>query len=461
MQLSQICDQVNGQLCGADVVLNNVSINTRADCKDRLFVALKGDNFDAHDYVHDAEQAGAAALMVERAVATDLPCVVVASTHRALCDLAAWWRSQFVMPVVGVTGSVGKTTVKEMLRAIFAELGQGVVTQGNLNNEIGVPLTLMDLATEDQYAIVEMGMNHAGEISRLSNLVKPTVAVINNAAAAHLEGLGTIDAVAKAKGEIFDGLSDDAVAIINQDDVYCEFWRNLVAEHKVVTFGLSKDADVFAEFCQHEGCLKLTVSALGNEFKVQLPAVGKHSVSNALAAIAVSMVADIPIEKIKSGLQKFKPANGRLNIVHYAHASIIDDSYNANPASMQAAIDVLAQYNDTTLIVGDMAELGSSAALQHRKLGELAKSSGIDALFVCGEFSEQVANGFGEGANRFAQQSDLIDHLLQSPPKGVALVKGSRSAKMERVVIALSKYYQALNAQPQDLNRVVTKPRGA
>jgi UDP-N-acetylmuramoyl-tripeptide--D-alanyl-D-alanine ligase len=284
MQLSQVCDAVGGVMFGDDCEFHNVSINTRDECTGRLFVALKGDNFDAHDYVAQAADAGAAALMVERSVESDLPVIQVASTHRSLLDLAAWWRAQFAIPVVAITGSAGKTTVKEMTASIFSEYGEGIATVGNLNNQIGVPLTLMRLKAQDRYAIVEMGMNHAGEIAVLSSVARPTVALITNAGAAHLEGLGTVAAVASAKGEIFDGLAEDGVAVINADDAFSEQWRVTAQGRKVVTFGLENAADISSTYKVLDGGLELLVTTPSEQFTVRLETVGEHNVRNALAA---------------------------------------------------------------------------------------------------------------------------------------------------------------------------------
>ncbi|MFT6407209.1 MAG: UDP-N-acetylmuramoyl-tripeptide--D-alanyl-D-alanine ligase [Arenicella sp.] len=446
MQLSQVARAVNGELFGADVLLQNISINTRDDCRGRLFVALKGENFDAHEFVSQAEQAGATALLVEQAVESDLPTVRVNSTHQALADLASWWRSQFALPVIGITGSVGKTTVKEMLACIFAEFGQGVVTKGNLNNEIGVPLTLMCLKPEDRYAIVEMGMNHAGEIGRLSAMARPTIALVNNAAAAHLENLGTIEAVANAKGEIYQGLSIDGIAIINNDDEYAELWRELAKGYSVMTFGLSVDgnsnADVTASYEEKKHGLVIKVKANKQKLKIKLNSVGEHSVVNALAAVAVALAANISSDSIEAGLANFKPVNGRLNIQSLAGIELIDDTYNANPASMRAAINVLVQSDDNLLVIGDMAELGAAAEVEHKVLGEQAKRRGVKALYVCGEYAELVATSFGAGAIAFTSQAALIERLCGNQKNrdqlsGTILVKGSRSAKMERVVEAL------------------------
>lgn len=447
MQLSQVASATQGQQHGADTLLANVSINTRSDCVGRLFVALKGDNFDAHDYLDQAVSAGAAALMVEQDIETTLPYVKVASTHQALKDLAGWWRSQFVLPVVGITGSVGKTTVKEMLAYIFAEIGEGVVTEGNLNNEIGVPLTLMRLQAEDRYAVVEMGMNHAGEIERLTKITRPTIALVNNAGAAHLEGLGSVEAVAQAKGEIYQGLSADGVAIVNADDDFSDVWRYLCADFKTLTFGLSKGATVRASYKEKEGGLLIHINSKRDKFKVKINTLGEHSVRNVLAAVTVSLAAKIPVHSIKAGLANFKPANGRLNIDTISGVTVIDDSYNANPASMRAAINVLVKYDSSVLIVGDMAELGAAAEAEHRALGEEAARHGVNTLYACGQYADLVVSAFGSGARGFQKQADLLAYLSENLPSGAVLVKGSRSAKMELVVEALHKQLNQIGVQ--------------
>ncbi len=443
MQVSQIADAVNGSFIGADAMLRDISINTREDCTDRLFVALKGENFDSHDFVGQAKQAGAGAVMVERDVEVDLPVVKVENTHAALLNLAGWWRRQFVLPVVGVTGSVGKTTVKEMLACIFSELGQGVVTKGNLNNEIGVPLTLMRLNAKDQYAIVEMGMNHAGEIARLTQAAMPTIAVVNNAGAAHLEGLGSIEAVAQAKGEIYQGLVEGGIAIVNIDDDYADTWIELANAYEVLTFGLSESADVWASYKECHRGLVVKARARGKKLKVKLNTVGEHSVRNALAAIAVAVAAKIPLATIEEGLSKFRPVSGRLNVERIAGIDLIDDTYNANPASMRAAINVLAQSDTNTLIVGDMAELGSATEIEHKALGTQAARRGVKRLLACGKYANLVVEAFGRNGAAFLTQEELLEHLNMQHSLAalgdMILVKGSRSARMERVVEFLHK----------------------
>lgn len=445
MLLSQVAKAVKGDMVGADAVLRNVAINTRADCQGRLFVALKGDNFDAHQFVEHAAEAGAGALMVEQDLQSVLPLVKVESTHQALIDLATWWRSQFVLPLIGVTGSVGKTTVKEMLACVFAELGKGVVTDGNLNNEIGAPLTLMRLESNDLYAVIEMGMNHAGEIGRISRMAKPTVALINNAAAAHLEGLGSIDAVAKAKGEIYQGLSKDGIAVINADDEFASVWIDLAEKHKILSFGLTSDADVSGRYKEKNGRLVVNITTKKESFRVKINTIGEHNVRNVLAATAVALAAHVPIAIIKQGLAKFAPVNGRMNIDLVAGVTVINDTYNANPASMRAAINVLVKSDDNTLIVGDMAELGAATEVEQKALGEQAAKRGVKTLLSCGRYASIVADAFNGmqqttgTAMAFTSQSDLLDYLNKNAPTGTVLIKGSRSAKMELIVEALHK----------------------
>ena len=464
MRLSTICQVLQGEKIAnnffqSDVVLSGVTTDSRQDCSKKLFIALPGERFDAHDFVAQALQHSAAAALVERTVAAELPQVRVADTHQALKDLAAWWRSQFAIPVIGVTGSVGKTSVKEMLACIFAQIGAGLVTEGNLNNEIGVPLTLLRLTADDQYAIVEMGMNHAGEIARLTQITKPTVALINNAAAAHLEGLGTVEAVAFAKGEIFAGLSRDGVAVINADDQFAGLWRDLVDGQQVLSFGLDSAADISAEYQlnQHSVRLQVTAPSYKANFKIELNLVGKHNAANALAAIAVALAANVPVAAIKSGLANYRPVAGRLNFTKLANLTLIDDTYNANPASMRAAIEVLAQYPDSTLITGDMGELGSASDYEHCRLGELAAQHGIKRLFAVGDFAEKTIKNFTGESKAFADQQQLMHCLAEDFIRsGTILVKGSRSAKMERVVeriIQLHKAENRISPQPDSTNR--------
>jgi len=440
MQLHQVADAVNGQFYNADAAamaktIYGVTIDSRNNCKDQLFVALKGERFDAHDFIAQAEQQGASAAIIEKPVDTKLPCVLVNNSHQALSDLSAWWRSQFDAPVIGITGSVGKTSVKEMLRYIFKQTGRGLCTAGNLNNEIGVPLTLLRFRPEDNYAIIEMGMNHAGEIFRLTKITQPTIALVNNAAAAHLQDLGSVEAVAKAKGEIFSGLGQDGVAVINQDDAYASLWKKLAGDRKIITFGLDPAADVSANYSSAESGLVINLKTAQQDFDLSLKLQGKHSVMNVLAAVAVAQAAAIPAESISNGLADYRPLSGRMSLSTIAGLTLIDDSYNANPASMQAAISVLAEFDDTTLIVGDMAELGEFCESAHRQLGAWAGTAGIQRLFAVGQYAELVVSEFNGAAQCFAEQGQLIEFLITNPiQSGAVLVKGSRSAEMENIV---------------------------
>lgn len=437
MSLHQVSKAVDGSLINsADVMITGVSTDSRSDCASKLFVALAGDNFDAHDFICQAKQNGAAAAMVNRNVdVSDLPLVSVKDTRLALGQLAGWWRQQFILPVIGVTGSVGKTTTKEMLKCIFAQLGSGLVTEGNLNNDIGMPLTLLKLKADDQYAIIEMGMNHSGEIAYLTNLAKPTIALITKAAEAHLENLGTVEAVAKAKGEIFMGLQQDGVAVINADDDYAYLWQEATKSHKQVSFALEAEADVTARVVTTSSGVEMAVTVNRETFDLRLNAMGKHNAQNALAAIAVAVAANVPIEKITQGLSHYQPYKGRLNVHRLPDLLLIDDTYNANPESMRAAIDVLASNKDSTLILGDMAELGELSTQSHRQIGEYAQQKGINSLLACGEYADDYVADFKSDKQAFASQESLLSFLSENKPlSGACLVKGSRSAHMECVV---------------------------
>ena len=450
MTLAQIASVLNGRIVNrADVTVQQVCTDTRADCQDALFIALKGDNFDAHDYLEQAQKGGACAALLEREVATHLPYVLVDDTHRALQRLAAWWRQQFDITLVGITGSVGKTTVKEMTGEIFMQLGHGVVTHGNLNNHIGVPLTLLRLRAEDCYAVIEMGMSAAGEIRCLTELAQPSIALVNNAGAAHLQDLGSVAAVAEAKGEIFAGLTTDGVAIINLDDQYASRWQQLAGEHRCITYALHSPADISATILPDDHLsnrLSLRVSAFEQQFDVSLNALGEHNARNALAAIAISFANDISVDKIIAGLANFSPVAGRLQSEQIGTVQVIDDSYNANPASMQAAIKVLSQLADNTLIVGDMHELGARSQAEHISLGECAAQHGIEQLICCGQYAQLVAQGYlqhradsAQSCTVYAQQSELLASLNSADLGSNILVKGSRFAQMENVVAAIKK----------------------
>jgi UDP-N-acetylmuramoyl-tripeptide--D-alanyl-D-alanine ligase len=441
MRLSEAATAVAAQLRGNDGEFDGVSTDSRSVQPGQLFVALKGPNFDAHHFVPQVAAAGASAVMVQHETDTSLPQLIVPDTLRALGQLGHYWRQRFAMPVAAVTGSNGKTTVKEMLASIFASQWYTLATRGNLNNDIGVPLTLLQLTEQHQAAVIEMGANHPGEIAYLTGLTRPTVALITNAGAAHLEGFGSIAGVAQAKGEIYQGLTDDGVAIINADDDYADLWRQLAGGHRTITFGLDQAADVSCRWRGDAQGSQLVISIPQGELECHLALAGRHNVMNALAAAAAALAAGLGPGHIKRGLENVRPVSGRLQLKSgIKGSSIIDDTYNANPYSLQAALKVLAACEgEKFLALGDMGELGGDAAELHRQAGEQARDYGVDALYAVGEFSRNAVQAFGERAHHFAEQAALIDSLRDDMHADVTLlVKGSRAMHMERVVDALS-----------------------
>lgn len=439
---------------------SGVSTDTRKIKEGDLFVALKGPNFDGHEFIKLAHEKGAVGAIVDHVVLDNsLPQLIVEDTRLALGQLAAAWRKRFTGTVIGVTGSNGKTTVKEMLASIFSSLdsnsGAVLATEGNLNNDIGVPLMLFRLNPEQhKYAVLEMGANHVGEISYLTNLVKPDVAMITNAAAAHLEGFGSLDDVARAKGEIWQGLGDSGVAVINADDAYAGYWRELVGDTNYVTFGLVPGADVcLGEGGAHWSWQDSGDSSFKNQFELKtskgdaqitLALAGKHNVTNAIASAAAAIAAGVSLDGIQAGLGAMRPVDGRLQPKRAVTGQlVIDDSYNANPHSLNAAIDVLAQSPEhTILIMGDMAELGDDAKKLHFQVGERASKEGIKQLMAVGPFCKEAVRGFDKNGFWFETKEKLIGQLKKQLAsnemrRSVVLVKGSRSAGMEQVVNAL------------------------
>lgn len=442
LRLSEAAQAVNGRVVGADVAFDAVSSDSRAIQSGDLFVSLRGERFDGHDFVADCLQRGAVAALVDRQwnAGAAGPLLVVEDTRLAMGTLASYWRGKFDIPVAAVTGSNGKTTVKEMLASILrANSAEDAVlaTQGNLNNDIGLPLTLFKLQASHRYAVIEMGMNHPGEISYLTRLAKPSVALVNNALQAHLEGLGSVEAVAHAKGEIFEGLADDGTAIINADDKFAPLWKQLAAPRKIMTFGLSAEADVSADYHLEADSSAITLKTPSGSVALRLPVPGLHNVRNALAASAAALAMGVSLSAIVAGLQSYGGVKGRLQRKPGKQgATIIDDTYNANPASMRAAIDVLAACPDKrVLVLGDMGELGADAAKMHLEIGAYARAAGLDTLLVLGELSRQMASAFGSGAQHFETPEALAEALAQQlSADTTVLVKGSRFMRMERVV---------------------------
>jgi len=441
MSLQQIAQALQAELIGDDRVVDRVCTDSRADCKDALFIALQGPHFDAHEFADEAVRRGAIALMVERPLAVSVPQIVVRDTLRALGQLAAFNRRQLNITTLAITGSSGKTTVKEMLASILSQVGETFATHGNLNNHIGVPLSLLELDDRYQYAVLELGANQAGDIAYTAPMVGASAAVINNVAAAHLEGFGDLQGVATAKGEIYQALAADATAVVNRDDDFAEFW--LAQIHcRNMTFAANADADVTAHDvrpdAQHRYRFKL--NAPQGSVEIHLPIEGRHNVNNALAAATLALAIDVPLPAIAQGLAQTPRVSGRLMPEQLDNGCLlIDDSYNANMASMRAAIELLASHpGRRILVMGDMAELGEQGHRCHEKVGEWARTQGIDALYTCGDLSRLAYEAFaGDGAHHKNKQT-LIEQLLQEAKQGTTLlIKGSRSARMEEVVQAL------------------------
>lgn len=440
----KVCDaakMISARYIGNDTEFKGVCTDTRNVVPGQLFVALKGPNFDGHQFVDQAQQAGAVALLVEKEVSSSLPQIVVEDTLKSLGELASQWREKFSIPLVAITGSNGKTSVKEMTKSIFSQTGNVLATRGNLNNHIGVPLMLLELDQSHNAAVIEMGANHPGEINYLTNLAHPTVAMINNAAAAHLEGFGSLEGVANAKGEIYGGLKKDGVAVVNADDKFAPLWASLTESYKRLTFGIEHVADVTCQWVATGNGNKLIVSTPSGNFDCELKMLGKHNVMNALAATACAFGAGIDISTIKAGLEAVEPVAGRLQTKPGKQgASVIDDTYNANPTSLRAAMEVLKDIEgDRFLVLGDMGELGDDSLEFHRQAGEQAKVYGFDRFFATGPQCREAVTAFGEGAEHFDDKQAMIDRItgLLSPTVTV-LIKGSRSMKMEQVVNGLT-----------------------
>jgi UDP-N-acetylmuramoyl-tripeptide--D-alanyl-D-alanine ligase len=437
MNLAILADALRAPLVGRDALVTGVSTDTRALEAGDLFVALVGPRFDGHNFLAEAIAAGAAGALLSRPLSTTLPYVQVEDTRRALGNLAAFWRQQFQIPSVAVTGSNGKTTVKEMAAAILARRGAVCATRGNLNNDIGVPLTLLRLTAEDRSAVIEMGMNHKGEIDYLTRMARPTVAVITNAGEAHLAGLGTIEDVARAKGEIFAGLGDDGIAVVNADDAYAGLWKALAAPRRIVTFGLEQGADVSAEATLGADGAEVKLRTPQGETVLQLRLLGRHNVMNALAATAAALAIGATLDDVKLGLETITPVAGRLEIKRgLTGARVIDDTYNANPASLGASLQVLAGFGgERVLALGDMGELGDQARELHERVGRLARELGIKRLFALGALAQRAAETFGRGGRHFDSHEAMAEALIDCMHSDMTvLVKGSRAARMERVV---------------------------
>lgn len=430
------------QLIGDSCVIANVTTDSRTIAENCLFVALKGERFDAHDFAQTAVDNGAAALLVERKLDIDVPQLLVSSCHRALGLIGALVRDAVNPKCLALTGSNGKTSVKEMVATICSLQHQVLFTAGNFNNDIGVPLTLLRLCQGDEIGVFELGANHIGEIDYTSALVRPDVALVNNVASAHLEGFGSEAGVAKAKSEIFNHLAVDGTAIINADDHYRDVMFAAAKGHKQLTFGVENPADVQAFGLKADAFGRFSFECrVGDEsVPIQLPLAGRHQVSNALAAAAICLAAGFKLAEIATGLAQLKPVKGRMMPVELGRVTVVDDSYNGNPASVGAAINWLKEIAENrALVLGDLGELGDNASLLHGELGTQVKLAGIDQLLCLGQLSRAASEAFGSThyTELDALVAALVRYIQTSPGQVTVLVKGSRSAGMERVVEAL------------------------
>ena len=434
--LSEIAEMADGQLIGPDIKVDGFTTDTRQLESGDLFIALAGEKYDGHDFIHAQLSSQVKALFVHREVDSTLPKVVVKDTLKGLSCWATAWRHHVDPYVIAVTGSNGKTTVKQMLASVFAQAGKTYCTRGNLNNHIGVPLTLLQCKKDAEYAVIEMGANHIGEIDHLSRLTQPNIAIITNAGPAHLEGFGSLNGVAHGKGEIINGLMDAGHIILNADDKYCAFWLQKAEHVHAVTFGFSQQADIRGQLNGQQLSVYIDEQAL----LINLPLPGRHNACNALAVVAAASVAGLSAQQIRQGLEQMHQESSRLEFKRTSQgAQIIDDSYNANPASLKAAIEVLcAQSRQAWLVLGDMGELGAEELSIHEQMGKFAKSAGIKKLFALGELSRYAVQGFGEGAIHFETHQQLSDALTQQLEQDCSvLVKGSRSMQMEKIVEAV------------------------
>jgi UDP-N-acetylmuramoyl-tripeptide--D-alanyl-D-alanine ligase len=441
MRLGEAAAALGGRASGGDALFTGVSTDSRSLREGDLFVALRGERFDGHGFIKAAAAAKAAAAMVDSGYRGEypLPALVVNDTKRSLGDLARYWRARFAPALVGIAGSNGKTTVKEMLAAVFrkhANESAVLATRGNLNNDIGLPLTLLGLRHLHRWCAIELGMNHKGEIAYLAGIAQPTVALVNNAQREHLEFMNSVEEVAAENASLYEALAADGVAVINADDAQAAFFRSCAGKRRTVEFGLEHGAAVTARFQLERLSSAIRLRTPAGEADATLAIPGLHNVRNALAAAACAHAVGITASTIAAGLTAFRPYAGRLQVKQaMGGATVIDDSYNANPDSVRAAIDVLASCPaPTALVLGDMGEVGEHGKQFHREVGEYARAKGVTQLLGMGEAARDAVAAFGTGAQHFV----AVEELLSQIQAKTILVKGSRFMKMERVVAALT-----------------------
>ncbi len=421
--------------------LSGVTIDSRQDCEDRLFVAIRGDNFDGHDFVDAARQGGAAAALVERRLPFAIPQIVVDDCRVAMAQLANYWRRYCDPCVIALTGSNGKTTVKEMLFRILSQQASSLATTGNFNNDIGVPLTLYRLDRDHQFAIVEMGANHRGEIAVLAEIAEPDIVYVNNAAAAHLEGFGDLQGVIEGKGELYAYCTPEQQALFNTDEAASGYWRSLCAAENQMSCALDRDADVGASWSQRDDGLEVEFEYDGEKHACSLGVFGEHNVRNALAAVSRALLAGVDLADAVASLDGFGGVKGRLQMLPGpAQSRLVDDSYNANPDSLEAGLRVVCSLPGCAwLALGDMAELGDDARERHCQAALLALELGVEKMFALGQMSCDASTEFGDAGFCFDDVEEMSGHLLEHLHRDVnLLIKGSRAAAMDRLVALLT-----------------------
>ena len=441
MRLSQIAQWCEGRHLGTDVEIAAVGTDTRDLTVGSLFIALRGENFDGHEFVREAEAGGARALLLSRDVETSLPRVLCADTQEALGEFAAGMQAGRATVTVALTGSNGKTTVKTLTHGILRRAGRAYVNPGNLNNEVGLPLSVLDAPEDAQFAVYEMGAGKPGDIAYLVSIVTPQVALVNNIAPAHMQRMGSLLGIAETKGAIYEALPDDGIAVINADDAFAPYFEQRVGTRRKLRFGLENDADIRATgIVTRAENSQFRLRTPAGEADVVLPLPGRHNVLNALAATGLALAAGAPLEAVVEGLWHAEAVKGRQIAHRLANGAVlVDDSYNANPGSVAAAIATLAQSGDEAwLVLGDMAELGEGAAALHFDIGLQAKRAGLARLWTVGPLAAEASRAFGDGARHFETKQSLSDALRMALHGRVrCLVKGSRSSAMDKVVAAL------------------------
>ncbi|MCW5590010.1 MAG: UDP-N-acetylmuramoyl-tripeptide--D-alanyl-D-alanine ligase [Legionellales bacterium] len=444
LKLSQLAAICQGQVVGNDINIEHITIDTRELKPHHTFLALQGEVFDGHNFIQEAQARGANALIVEKKITTTLPYLLVKNTRQALGKIAAFHRQQFSIPLIALTGSCGKTTTRALLASICQSVAPTLSSIKSFNNDIGVPLTLLNLNSTHHYAVLEMGMNHFGEIAYLTQLAQPSVAMILNVGPVHLEAVNNEEGVARAKGEIFQGLTQQGVAVLNADSEFVPYWKTLLTGQSIITFGFHPQAMVRAHHIQlipNQGYTFLVTTPAG-ETEIHLPLYGEHNIHNALGAIAAALAVNIDLTAIQHGLSNATPEKQRLvKKIARSGAVVIDDTYNANPQSIRAAIDVLVTENPgftKVLVLSDMKELGENALRYHQEIGEYALARGVDQFYACGELMQQAVKAFGTNAQFFQHRQDLIQALQQLDNSHMILIKGSRSTHMEHIVTALT-----------------------